>query len=79
MATHLREQLVDHHETDAEAAQPRGRVREPLRRLPAAVTQLDGEIHLRAEPRARALNGGAAHLARRKEGLNRVRVWVRSG
>ena len=70
VATHLREQLVDHHETDAEAAQPRGRVREPLRRQPAAVAQLDGEIHLRPEPRARALDGGAAHLSRREEGLH---------
>mgnify|MGYP004277105663 FL=1 len=72
MATHLRQQLVDHHEAHAEAAQPRGRVREPLRRQPAAVTQLDCEIHLRPEPRARALEGGAARLARREEGLHQV-------
>ena len=33
------------------------------------MAQLDGEMHLRAEPCARALHGGAAGLARREEGL----------
>ena len=33
------------------------------------MAQLDSELHLRAEPCARALDGGAAGLARREEGL----------
>jgi hypothetical protein len=33
------------------------------------MAQLDSEVHLRAEPCARALDGGAAGLARREEGL----------
>ena len=68
----LRQQLVDHHEAHAEAAQPRARLCEALRRQPAAMAQLDGEMHLWAEPRARALDGGAAGLPRREEGLVEV-------
>ena len=50
------------------------------------MAQLDSELHLRAEPCARALDGGAAGLARREEGLlaggggeglRHLRVWVR--
>ena len=33
------------------------------------MAQLEGEVQLRAQPCARALDGGAAGLARREEGL----------